>query len=78
MTRPESHVLADTRDARADALVVEARGRAEDQVQVSRHLREQLRFCLFHRKVDRCKATWKKEFKLPWREAGPPNHDDKV
>ena len=23
--------------------------------------------------------TWKKEFKLPWREAGPPNHyDDKV
>jgi len=27
----------------------------------------------------RCKATWEKEFKLPWREAGPPNHhDDKV
>ena len=27
----------------------------------------------------RCKATWKKEFKLPWREAGPPNiHDDEV
>ena len=27
----------------------------------------------------RCKATWKKEFKLPWREAGPRNHhDDKV
>ena len=25
------------------------------------------------------KATWKKEFKLLWREAGPPNHhDDKV
>ena len=23
-----------------------------------------------------CKANWKKEFKLPWREAGPPNHDD--
>jgi len=24
-------------------------------------------------------ATWKSEFKLPWREAGPPNHhDDKV
>ena len=22
----------------------------------------------------RCKATWKREFKLPWREAGPPNH----
>ena len=20
----------------------------------------------------RCKATWKREFKLPWREAGPP------
>jgi len=25
------------------------------------------------------KATWKREFKLPWREAGPPHHhDDKV
>ena len=24
----------------------------------------------------RCKATWKKEFKLPWREAGPLNHHD--
>ena len=23
-----------------------------------------------------CKATWKKEFKLPWREAGPPHHYD--
>jgi len=30
-------------------------------------------------KEGRCKAAWKKEFKLPWREAGPPNHpDDKV
>jgi hypothetical protein len=27
----------------------------------------------------RCKATWKIEFKLPWREAVSPNHhDDKV
>ena len=27
----------------------------------------------------RCKATWKKKFELPWREAVPPNyHDDKV
>jgi len=27
----------------------------------------------------RCQATWKREFKLLWREAGPPNHhDDKV
>ena len=27
----------------------------------------------------RCKATLKREFKLPWREAGPPDHlDDKV
>jgi len=27
----------------------------------------------------RWKATWKRESKLPWREAGPPNHhDDKV
>ena len=26
-----------------------------------------------------CKATWKREFKLPWREAGSSNHlDDKV
>ena len=25
------------------------------------------------------KATWKRDFKLPWREAGPPNHlNDKV
>ena len=31
------------------------------------------------RKVDVSKATWTREFKLPWREAGPPNHhDDKV
>jgi hypothetical protein len=27
----------------------------------------------------RFKATWKRELKLPWREAGPPHHhDDKV
>ena len=27
----------------------------------------------------RYKAIWKTEFKLLWREAGPPNHlDDKV
>ena len=27
----------------------------------------------------RCQATWKGEFKLPWREAGPPDHlDDEV
>jgi len=27
----------------------------------------------------RYKATWNREFKHPWREAGPPNHlDDKV
>ena len=27
----------------------------------------------------KCKATWKREFKISWREAGPPNHhDDKV
>ena len=25
------------------------------------------------------KATWKREFRLPWREAGPSNHfDDEV
>ena len=24
----------------------------------------------------RCKATWKRELKLPWREAGPRNHHD--
>ena len=31
------------------------------------------------REQGRCKATWKMEFKHPWREAGPPNHhDDKV
>ena len=22
----------------------------------------------------RCEATWKREFELPWREAGPPDH----
>ena len=27
----------------------------------------------------RCKATWKRELKLPWRKAGPPDHhDDRV
>jgi len=27
----------------------------------------------------KCEATWKREFKLPWREGGPPNRcDDKV
>jgi len=27
----------------------------------------------------RYEATWKREFKLPWREASPPNHlDDNV
>jgi len=24
----------------------------------------------------RCRATWKREFKLPRREVGPPNHHD--
>ena len=24
----------------------------------------------------RYQATWKREFKRPWREAGPPNHLD--
>ena len=29
--------------------------------------------------VGTCKATWEREFKLPWREAGPSHHhDDKV
>ena len=27
----------------------------------------------------RCKATWKRKVRLPWRETGPPNHrDDEV
>ena len=27
----------------------------------------------------RCKDTWKREFELAWREAGPPNHlEDEV
>jgi len=31
------------------------------------------------REEGRYKATWKREFKLPWSEAGPPNHlDDKM
>jgi len=34
---------------------------------------------VFWFKEGRCKATWKREFKLPWRKAGPPNHlDDKM
>ena len=24
----------------------------------------------------RCKDTWKRELKLPWRETGPPHHHD--
>ena len=24
----------------------------------------------------RCQATWKREFELPWREAGQPDHHD--
>ena len=29
--------------------------------------------------LGRCKATWKRDCTLPWREAGRPNHpDDKV
>ena len=24
----------------------------------------------------RCKATWERKFKFPWRKAGPPNHHD--
>jgi hypothetical protein len=27
---------------------------------------------------DACKALDEGGFKLPWREAGPPNYDDKV
>ena len=30
--------------------------------------------CAFICKNLRCKATLKREFKLPWREAGPPNY----
>jgi len=26
----------------------------------------------------RCKATWEREFKLSWREVGPPNHNDDI
>jgi len=29
-----------------------------------------------HLPEGRCKATWKREFNLPWREAGPPHHHD--
>jgi len=25
-----------------------------------------------------CKASWKREFKLPWCEAGRPNHYDDI
>ena len=36
----------------------------------------QRRQCILGNKEGRCKATWKKEFKNPWREAGPLNHHD--
>ena len=26
--------------------------------------------------IERYKATWNRDFKLPWREAGQPNHLD--
>ena len=28
----------------------------------------------FNDSEGRCKATWKREFNVPWREAGPPDH----
>ena len=31
---------------------------------------------ILHRAEGTCKAVWKREFKLPWREAGPPYHHD--
>ena len=35
--------------------------------------------CVVRMSIHRCKATWRMEFKLPWREAGQPNHyEDKV
>ena len=37
------------------------------------------RFPTLEATLEACKAIWKREFKLPWREAGPPDHhDDKV
>jgi hypothetical protein len=45
----------------------------EDRIgAVSRHRQPQQVPHLYYQ--GRCKATWKTEFKLPWREAGPPNH----
>ena len=32
----------------------------------------------FGEQEGRCKATWKREFKLPWREAGSHNHLDDI
>jgi len=34
--------------------------------------------CMFLAYEGRYKATWKREFKLPWREAGPLNHHDDI
>ena len=31
---------------------------------------------LWFRSLGRGTATWKREFKLPWREAGAPDHHD--
>ena len=42
-------------------------------------VREALAVACKHSMSTREKAAWKTEFKLPWCEAGPPNHrDDKV
>ena len=36
-------------------------------------------YVLLRGQEGRYKATWKRKFKLPWREAGPPNDlDDTV
>jgi len=37
---------------------------------------KQPRHPIGQRAEGRCDATWKREFGLPWREAGPPNHND--
>ena len=33
-------------------------------------------FCAQEAHLCTRKATWKRDHKLPWREAGPPNHSD--
>ena len=68
----EADALVDTlrkAETLVDTLPFEVRG--------PQHLEEHEVWCVSEE--GRCKATWKREVKISWREAGPrDHHDDKV